>query len=175
MVQRADAFAVIERDFAAPRPAVWELVTLPAHHLRWQRSDGFVEKAVKGRRGAGTQNHCLHGKDAIIEDILDWRPFDYVTQTTLLPIPGAAKILMTYAFEERDDGGTHFEFRVAKPKPKDLPFLEQVWPAVVQNYDVGLEILRTMLAERAEASEVADEPSLPVSHERFLTRPVRAR
>ena len=139
MVQRADAFAVIERDFAAPRPAVWEHVTLPAHHLRWQRSDGVVEKAVKGRRGAGTQNHCQHGKDAIIEDILDWRPFDYVTQTALLPIPGAAKILMTYAFDERDDGGTHFELRVAKPKPKDLPFLEQVWPAVQQNYDIGLE------------------------------------
>ena len=27
-------------------------------------------------RGAGTQNHCLHGKDAVIEDIVDWRPFD---------------------------------------------------------------------------------------------------
>ena len=24
-------------------------------------------------RGAGTQNHCLHGKDAVIEDIVDWR------------------------------------------------------------------------------------------------------
>ena len=91
VVQRADAFAVIERDFAAPRPAVWEHVTLPAHHSRWQRSDGFVEKAVKGRRGAGTQNHCMHGKDAIIEDILDWRPFDYVTQTALLPIPAPRK------------------------------------------------------------------------------------
>ena len=29
VVQRADAFAVIERDFAAPRPLVWEHVTLP--------------------------------------------------------------------------------------------------------------------------------------------------
>ena len=89
VVQRAGAFAVMERDFAAPRPAVWEHVTLPAHHSRWQRSDGVVENSAKGRRGAGTQNHCLHGKDAVIEDILDWRPFDYVTQTALLPIPGA--------------------------------------------------------------------------------------
>ncbi len=175
VVRRADAFAVIERDFAAPRPAVWEHVTLPGRRTRWQRSDGVVEDAVKGRRGAGTQNHCLHGKDAIIEDILDWRPFDYVTQTTLLPIPGAPKILMTYAFGERDDGGTHFEFRVAKPKPKDLRFYEQVWPTVQKNYDVGLEILRSMLEERAAASTVDDEPSLPVSRERFLTNPVQAR
>ena len=81
---------------------------------------------------------------------------------------------MTYAFDERDDGGTHFEFRVAKPKPKDLPFYEQVWPTVQKNYDVGLEILRSMLEERAEAAQTADEPSLPVSRERFLTQPFRA-
>ena len=84
-----------------------------------------------------------------------------MTQTALLPIPGAPKILVTYAFDERDDGGTHFEFRVAKPKPKDLPFYEQVWPTVQKNYDVGLEILRSMLEERAEAAQTADEPSLP--------------
>ncbi len=82
---------------------------------------------------------------------------------------------MTYAFDERDDGGTHFEFRVAKPKPKDLPFLEQVWPTVQKNYDVGLEILRSMLEERAAASTAVDEPPLPVSRERFLTQPSRAR
>ena len=175
VVQRADAFAVIERDFAAPRPAVWEHVTLPAHHARWQRSDGVVENSAKGRRGAGTQNHCLHGKDAVIEDILDWRPFDYVTQTALLPIPGAPKFLMTYAFEERDDGGTHFEFRVAKPKPKDLPFYEQVWPTVEKNFNVGFEILRAMLEEQAAALAAVDEPALPVARERFLTEPLHGR
>ena len=98
-----------------------------------------------------------------------------MTQTALLPIPGAPKFLMTYAFEERDDGGTHFEFRVAKPKPKDLPFYEQVWPTVQKNYDVGLEILRTMLAEQAAAPAPLDEPSLPVSRDRFLTQPLQAR
>ena len=36
------------------------------------------------------------------------------------------------------------------------------------------EILRAMLAEQAKA-EAADEPPLPVSRERFLTQPLRAR
>jgi hypothetical protein len=71
LVQRADAFMIMERDFAAPRQVVWDFVTSPAHHARWQRSDGVVENAATGRRGAGTQNHCLHGKDAVIEDIID--------------------------------------------------------------------------------------------------------
>ena len=33
-----------------------------------------------GRTGAGTRNHCVHGKKvAMQETILDWRPFDYFT------------------------------------------------------------------------------------------------
>jgi uncharacterized protein DUF2652/polyketide cyclase/dehydrase/lipid transport protein len=175
LVQRAEAYAIMERDFAAPRQAVWDLVTSPAHRPRWQRSDGVVENAVQGRRGVGTQNHCLHGKDAIIEDVLDWRPFDYVTKATLLPIPGAPKILMSYTFEERGDGGTHFEFRIAKPKPKDLPFYEQIRPAVQENYTIGLDVLRSMLEERGASQAVVEEPSMPALRERFLTQPVHAR
>jgi uncharacterized protein YndB with AHSA1/START domain len=175
LVQRADALMIMERDFAAPRQMVWDLVTSPAHHNRWHRSDGVVENTTKGRRGAGTQNHCLHGKDAVIEDIVDWRPFDYVTLTALLPIPGAPKILFSYTFEERGDGGTHFEFRVAKPKPKDMPFYERVRPTVEADFTAGFDILRTMVAERAAASTVEAEPPLPVSRERFLTQPLHAR
>ena len=52
---------------------------------------------------------------------------------------------------------------------------EQVWPTAQSNFDVGLDILRSMLEERATASDVADEPSIPVSRERFLTQPVHAR
>jgi uncharacterized protein YndB with AHSA1/START domain len=172
VVARADALRVIERSFAAPPPAVWEFVTSPAHHSRWQRSDSVVEEAVNGRRGAGTRNHCVHGKDAIIEEIVDWRPFEHVTFAALLPISGAPKILVTYAFEGLPDGGTRFELRFAKPKPKDLAFFEQVWPNVQNNFHIGLDILRSMVEEQATASDVADEPPLPVSRERFLTQSV---
>ena len=175
VVGRDDAFRVIERSFAAPPPAVWEFVTSPAHHSRWQRSDSVVEEAVNGRRGAGTRNHCVHGKDAIIEEILDWRPFDYVTLAALLPIPGAPKIQLTHAFEGQADGGTRLELRFGKPKPKDLAFFEQVWPTVQSNFEAGFDILRSMLEERASASDAAGEPSIPVSRERFLTQPVHAR
>ena len=171
LVQRAGAYMLIERDFAAPRQALWDLVTSPQHHARWQRSDGVDETNAQGRRGAGTQSHCLHGKDAVIEEIVDWRPFDYVTLTALLPIPGAPKMLFSYAFEERDDGGAHFEFRVAPPKPKDLPFYERVRPTIEANFTAGFDILRTMAAERQAASTVENEPPLPVSRERFLTQP----
>ncbi len=175
VVERANAIGLIETDFPAPRPAVWDLIPMPGRRPRWQGSDSVVENTVKGRRGAGTQNHCMHGKDAIIEDILDWLPFDHITFTTLLPIPGAPKILMTYAFVEREDGGTHFEVRFAKPKPKDLPFYEHIWPNVQSKFAGEFEIRRTLLVEQAKAAAAADEPPLPVSRERFLTQPFHAR
>jgi hypothetical protein len=31
----------------------------------------------------------MHGPHAIIEEVLDWRPFDYLTISTLLPMPDA--------------------------------------------------------------------------------------
>jgi uncharacterized protein YndB with AHSA1/START domain len=173
-VQRADAVGVMEFDIAAPRPTVWEHITVPGHRVHWQKTDDVLENAVAGRRGAGTQNHCMHGKDAIIEEILDWRPFDYVTFTTQLPIPGSPKILMTYAFEERSDGGTHVELRVAKPKPKDMPFLEKIMPTAQTNYNAGFQTLRSMLEGQSGAPAVVDEPSLPVSGDRFHKQPIHA-
>jgi hypothetical protein len=95
--------------------------------------------------------------------------------TALLPIPGAAKILLSYVFEDGADGGTHFEFRVARPKPKDLPFYERVRPTIEANFTAGFDILRTMVAERLASSTVEDEPPLPVSRERFVTQPLHAR
>src|SRR4029077_5347372 len=106
-VERENAATVLEFDVAAPRATVWEHFTVPAHRPKWQGSDSLRETVESGRRGLGTKNHCMHGKDAIIEEVLDWRPFDYVTMDTLMPMPGAPKMLVTYAFFESADGGTH--------------------------------------------------------------------
>jgi hypothetical protein len=82
---------------------------------------------------------------------------------------------MSYAFDERADGAAHFEVRFAKPKPKDLPFFEHIWPNVQAKFVGEFEILRALLAEQAKAGAAADEPPLPVSRERFLTQPFRPR
>ena len=115
----------------------------------------------------------MHGKDAIIEEVLDWRPFDYLTLTTLLPMPGAPKVLMSYAFLEIAGGGTHIEIRVAKPKPKDKAFLEKVGPVFHEHITHEVEALRLMIEGQMGPAAV-EEPPLPVSAERFLTQPVHA-
>ena len=114
----------------------------------------------------------MHGKDAIIEEVLDWRPFDYLTLTTLLPMPGAPKVLMTYAFFESAGGGTRVEIRVAKPKPKDKAFLEKVGPAFQKHITSEVAALRLMIEGQKGTPTAVEEPALPVSAERFLTQPV---
>jgi hypothetical protein len=83
------------------------------------------------------RNLDWHGKDAIVEEVLDWRPSDYFTVSTLLPIPGAPKIMMTHAFQDRTNGATHIEMRVAKPKPKDKAFVDQAGAKFKENIYQG--------------------------------------
>ena len=122
----ADAHVTWEFDIAAPRPTVWEYVTVPGQWQKWWPTDAIVESSSNGRRGVGTKNHCTHGKDAIIEEVLDWRPCDYFTVGVVLPIPGAPKVVMTRALKDLPSGATRLEIRVAKPKPKDEAFVGRV-------------------------------------------------
>ena len=64
--------------------------------------------------------------------------------------------------------------RIGSPKPKDLSFYERVRPTLEANFTAGFDTLRTMVAERAAASTVEDEPPLPVLRERFATKPLKA-
>jgi uncharacterized protein YndB with AHSA1/START domain len=172
-VTREDAYAILEFDIAAPRQAVWEYLTVPTQWQKWWPTDALVEHSGNQRRGVGTKVHCMHGKDAIIEELLDWRPFDYFTLSALLPIPGAPKVVMTRTVQERPNGTTHLEMRIAKPKAKDQAFLDQVAPKFKEDVTKGIATLKQLLEGRQTSAAVIDEPPLMPSHERFLTEPVK--
>lgn len=159
-VDRDDALLVIEHDFTAPRATVWQHITVPKLRQLYQHTDGVTEMPARGRRGAGTTNHCAHGKDTVIEEVLDWRPYEYLTLTTLLPIPGCPKIPMTYAFDERPDGGTHLELRIARPKPKDAPILQAVAPKAQAKFSHEFEALGELLRTPTGTPALVDEPEL---------------
>ena len=63
-------------------------------------------------------------------------------------------------------GGTHIEIRVAKPKPKDNAFLEQVGPEFQKNITNEVATLRLMLEGQPGAAVGVEEPVLPASGER---------
>lgn len=166
LVTRKQAAHTIEFDIGAPRPLVWEYFTLPGQRPKWRAAEEVRESASAGRRGVGTTNHCMHGPHAIIEEILDWRPFDYLTLTTLLPMPDAPKVLMSYTFSENDGGGTHIEIRIAKPKPKDSAFLEHVVEVFRNNITNEIATLRQLL-EGSQRDDGIEEPELAALAQRL--------
>ncbi len=88
--------------------------------MSWQPwvTEVAIKDAPGGRRGLGSANHCMHGKDAVIEEILDWRPYDYVTDLTILDTPaGPVKLPHTIEFEPTPTG-TIIHMRFAAPKNK---------------------------------------------------------
>ena len=97
-----------------------------------------------------------------------------MTSTALLPIPGAAKILFSYVFEDsaRRRNPLRIPHRQAEAEGSPLFRASQAHRRS-GNFTPGFDILRTMVAEQAAASTVEDEPPLPASRERFLTQPVQ--
>ena len=173
-VTRSDAFATLEFDIAAPRQTVWEYLTVPGQWQKWWDADDIIEDSGKGRRGVGTQNHCMHGKDAIIEETLDWRPVDYFTVGIALPVPGAPRIVMTRALLDGPNGTTHLELRVAKPKPKDKAFVDGAAAKFAEGMTKAIADLRAMVEGKQSAVGVVEEPTLKPSTGRFRTEPEKS-
>jgi uncharacterized protein YndB with AHSA1/START domain/class 3 adenylate cyclase len=165
-VAPAKAAHLLTFEIAAPRPVVWDYFVRPDLRPKWRAADEVLESLAGGRRGAGTRNHCMHGAVAIIEDVLEWRPFDSMTITTLLPAPEAPKILMSYVFTDNLDGGTRVEIRVAKPKARDKAFVDHAAHHFAHTITAEVDVLRSMIEGLSTFD--ASEPPPPESLGRFV-------
>lgn len=160
IVDRDKAMSVIDLQIAAPRQTVWDYFTVPGRRPAWRGADEVREAVTGGRRGVGTTNHCMHGDHAIIEEILDWRPFDYLTLSTLLPVPDAPKIVLTYVFEAVGNGSTKVEIRIGRAKPKDKAFVEH-----------AEAVFRKTIGEEFAKLKALLEPSVEEHDLPFVTKP----
>ena len=154
---------------ASPQLA-WAFVTAPGQRTSWQQgvTDVVVTGATGGRRGPGATNHCMHGKDAVLEEIVDWRPYDYVTVRATIPTPGGLlKMLHTTELEPTPDGTT-LHYRYAPPKTKREQELAQL---VGPPYREGLLASRQVLVARMEAAMAAGEADLAAEPELARPRP----
>ena len=177
VVEPDKAMLTLSFDLPAPPAIAWEYLTSPARRPRWQSGvQAVVEQTAAGRRGVGTTNHCVHGKDAIVEEVLDWRPPEYFTLRWQMPIPNAPKVRSTDVLTETAEG-THVEMRIERPRSaKDRAFLNAVLPQLEPGFRAGIEALVPLLVEemvrRAADMSAAPEPPMPVSAGRFLDAPV---
>lgn len=176
-VRPEDAMWSIERFFAAPPELVWDYVTSPARRPKWQAGvTGVVEETPTGRRGAGTTNHCMHGKDAIVEEVLDWRPYEYWTSRFQMPMPGIPKMTESDAFEPAP-GGTIVRMTIARLRSaKDRAAVEPLAPMLEEMVRAGLDALEPILADemaaRTSTAAEAREPEVPRSEGRHLREPL---
>jgi hypothetical protein len=107
-----------------------------------------IKDATGGRRGLGSANHCMHGPNAVIEEILDWRPYDYVTDLTKVETPdGLVSFRHTIEFEPTADG-TIIEYRFALP---DDPELRDVAADIGHHYGEALRNAIPALVEQLES------------------------
>ena len=157
----------------APPQVTWEYLTSPLRRPQWN-ADAVVEQSPSGRRGAGTVNHCIHGPDAIVEEILDYRPFDYVTTRAKVPAPGAPKLTYSQVLTPLPDGGTRVEFRLARPRPRDRAIFDQMLPMVAGMIDHGFATIAPLLEAEARSRGAGDDTPLPERRGRFASEPVTA-
>lgn len=180
VVEAKDAMRIFEATLDAPPALVWEYLTSPRLRPQWQGGVEAVIPAagVAGRRGVGTVNHCMHGKDVIIEEVVDWEPNEHVTYRSLMPLPDAPKLLNTFLLTELGDGRTHLELRFARPRAKkDQAVAERIASTLDAAIEADFAAIGPLVADAAlaaAAAELTAEPDLPASRNRMVTEPVIA-
>jgi uncharacterized protein YndB with AHSA1/START domain len=161
-----DAVLVVDVATRAPPQVAWEFLTKPGQRMSWQPwvTEVAVKGATGGRRGPGSANHCMHGKDAVVEEILDWRPYDYVTDRTILDAPsGPVKVLHTIELEPTTTGTT-IHMRFAAPRTRrEKELMTGIGPAYGAALESAVPTLVAQLDDAAAARELdADaEADLP--------------
>jgi uncharacterized protein YndB with AHSA1/START domain len=177
IVGEKEAGYVFEHVLPAPRDVVWSFVTDPALRPLWQAGVEAVDQLpTTPRRGPGTTNHCMHGADVLVEEILDWRPTDYVTHRTTMPngFVGTS----TFAFAD-DPGGTRlrllFTWGRSRREREAQPAIRDFLADVVERGQAALgSVLAAEMARRdALAADAPPEPAPPESLDREIREPIR--
>lgn len=106
--------AELEVTMSHPVPVaeLWDWHTDPRKRMLWQAAERIDQSTEGGRRGMGTTSHCVHGKDVMVEEILDWRPYRYFTHRSTHPRMGPS--LFTFEFFEKGPDTSEVRIRIQR-------------------------------------------------------------
>ena len=89
MVDSDDAWLEFEMNLPVSKTLAWKYVTEPKYRALWLAASKVTAHTNdKGRLGVGSTYICAHGRHKIDQVIMDWRPFEYLTVDTVMPING---------------------------------------------------------------------------------------
>jgi uncharacterized protein YndB with AHSA1/START domain len=164
-----DAGLEADMPTSAPPQLVWEFLTKPGGRVAW--SAGVTDVITEGsgnRRAVGATNHCMHGDDEILEEILDWRPFDYVTFRSTMQTPGGPVTFLNTMELEPTSDGTIVHLRFAPPDTEReraiLAQMQSMFEGMFAANRIALaSLLESELSERAARGSEPDVP-MPSPH-----------
>jgi uncharacterized protein YndB with AHSA1/START domain len=147
---------MLEFEFPAPIPVVWDHLTSASKRLQWQMgTDDMIQDNPSGRRGVGTQNHCVHGDATVEEEVLDWKPFNYVTIKVQSPM---GPFVYMYEFEPLGDGSRTKVTDLMRPTggPEQEAMMAAGGAAqMTEQFVGGMANLVRILTEREETPSVS--------------------
>lgn len=151
---------------SAPPQVAWEFLTVPGRRAGWQTgvTEVLLVDSPGNRRSVGAAIHCMHGSDAAVEEILDWRPYDYWSNRSTINTPaGPIRMLNTVELQPTATGTT-IHFRYAAPKAaKERAILQgslAVYETIFRQSSASIvDQLEAELANRRAGAPV--EPDLP--------------
>ena len=153
LVEPAEAWFTLESEVPAPAPLVWDYFTKPEYRLILMGADAMpVDNRIQGRTAPGTVYVCAHGDSRVRHAVLDWRPFEYYTYETEMPM--GAKSLVTMRFIPIDRGqATKALGYCGKPSGNFVArsALRAVRSKVIQEVEAGMSALRTVILEELES------------------------
>ena len=152
------AFESMEIDLPVPPAVAWAYVTDVDKKIRWQQGlDSMSMTGLAGGRVApGAVQHCAHGKGSTVHEIVDWRPFDYVSWHIGTPMGTVAR--QTAEFTPLDNGGTHLSLRSAQVEsanPLAQGFVRFMMPLVAAKKLAATQRASKAALERLVAADVA--------------------
>jgi hypothetical protein len=113
VVDPGEEWFSLETDLPVPPSLAWGFLNDPAHKRAWMGVDELTAvHGSSGRPGVGTLHHCAHGDAVVLEEVVDWRPFDYVTCDSAGP--AGTRVRTTTHLEERP-GGTRVRRVTGRP------------------------------------------------------------
>jgi len=152
-----DGVTLAEFELPAPPAIVWDYITTPAKRAMWQAGTLRVEEETEaGLRGVGTKNHCVHGDYTIEEEILDWKPFRYYTDRSVMPF---GTVLFTAELRPGPDGQRTMLAMRVKPEggPEEVARLQAMAPELQDGFDLNVQALSALMRRvQAEAGERAE-------------------
>ncbi|MGH7552928.1 MAG: SRPBCC family protein [Longimicrobiales bacterium] len=93
-----EAHVTVRHRFRAAPADLWQWLNDTERRSLWMRgTNDHVEDRPRGRTGVGAHNHCSNGD--ILEEVLDWRPFEYFT---VRMTRGFVRVLMTWELQAVD-------------------------------------------------------------------------